>query len=124
MMRFIYFLFLVVFAGAVAVFAVQNQDAVPLRFDVGVFQWSETVNLALLVGVTYLLGMLSGWTVVGLLRRSLRQVVHDVQHRHPSGRLDFPKVGGVRVTGVDSRKGGHPWPARPPPARSRARPSA
>jgi lipopolysaccharide assembly protein A len=84
-MRFIYFLFLIVFAGAVAVFAFQNQDAVPLRFDVGFFQWSETINLALLVGVTYLLGMLSGWTVVGMLRRSLGQVAHDMQHRHPAG---------------------------------------
>ena len=84
-MRFVYFLFLILFVGAVAVFAVQNQDAVPLRFDIGVFQWAETVNLALLIGVVYLLGMLSGWTVVGLLRRSLRQVAHDVQHRHPSG---------------------------------------
>lgn len=87
-MRFVYLLFLLVFAGAVAVFALQNQDPVPLRFDVGFFQWADGVNIALLIGAVYLLGMLSGWTVVGMLRRSLDQVAHDARHRHHSGTPD------------------------------------
>jgi uncharacterized integral membrane protein len=88
-MRFVYLLFLILFAGVVAVFAIQNQDVVPLRFDVGFFQWSDSINVALLVGVVYLLGMLSGWTVVGMLRRSLNQVASDVQHRHHSGSASY-----------------------------------
>jgi hypothetical protein len=32
--------------------------------------WELTHSLALVIGAAYLLGMLSGWTVVGMLRRS------------------------------------------------------
>ena len=69
-MRFICFLFLVVFAGAVGAFAYFNQSEVTLRF----LDWSKTASLAQVIGAAYGLGMLSGWTVVGMLRRSLRRV--------------------------------------------------
>ncbi len=70
-MRFLCFLFLLAFAGAVALFAYQNQQDVSLRF----FNWSDSLNLPLVIGGAYLLGMLSGWTVVGMLRRSVSRVV-------------------------------------------------
>jgi uncharacterized integral membrane protein len=69
-MRFICFLFLVAFAGAVALFAFHNQQEVTLTF----FNWSLTASIAAVVGVSYVLGMLSGWTIVGMLRRSLHRV--------------------------------------------------
>jgi uncharacterized integral membrane protein len=69
-MRFIWFLILVIFVTAVVVFAYQNNDAVQLRF----FDWGLTVSLALLIGAVYVLGMLSGWSVVGMMRRSIREV--------------------------------------------------
>jgi len=69
-MRFICFLFLLVFAGAVAAFAYFNNSEVTVRF----LDWSRTATLAQVIGIAYGLGMLSGWTVVGMLRRSLRQV--------------------------------------------------
>ena len=72
-MRFFFFLILVVLAGAVGVFALQNQEAVTLQF----FNWSASYPLAFLIGIVYLLGMLSGWSVVGLVRRSLRRVSED-----------------------------------------------
>lgn len=68
--RVIYFLFLLVFVGAIGLFAYQNN-------------WPETVTLwdrkwettfPVVVGAAYLLGMLSGWTVVGMLKRSWQKV--------------------------------------------------
>jgi uncharacterized integral membrane protein len=69
-MRFLCFLFLVVFGGAVAFFAYENQQDITLRL----FDWSWTVNVPLVLGATYVLGMLSGWTVVGMVRRSVYRV--------------------------------------------------
>jgi uncharacterized integral membrane protein len=69
-MRFISFLFLVVFAGAVVAFAMQNQHDVTVTY----FQWGYTGSIAVIVAAAYLLGMLSGWSIVGILRRSLSRV--------------------------------------------------
>jgi putative membrane protein len=69
-MRFVYFVLLLLALAAVVVFAMQNNETVTLRY----LDRSITCALPLLVAVVYLLGMVSGWTVIGLLRRSLRQV--------------------------------------------------
>jgi uncharacterized integral membrane protein len=65
-MRVIYFLVLVVILAALAVFAVQNREDVTLNY----LDRSLTWPMAAILGVTYVLGMVSGWTVVGMLRRS------------------------------------------------------
>lgn len=69
-MRALCFLFLILFAGAVGLFAYYNQAEVTVRF----LEWSRTWSLAHVVALAYGLGMLSGWTVVGMLRRSLNRV--------------------------------------------------
>jgi putative membrane protein len=69
-MRFVYLLILLLALAAVVVFAVQNNETVTLQY----FDRSITCALPLLVAIVYLLGMVSGWTVIGLLRRSLRGV--------------------------------------------------
>ncbi len=69
-MRFVCFLFLLVFSGAVGAFAYYNQHDVTLRF----LNWTATHSIAAVVGAAYGLGMLSGWTVVGMLRRSINRV--------------------------------------------------
>ena len=74
-MRFICFLFLVAFAGAVGYFAYLNSYEVELRF----LDWRGSYSLAALVGVAYALGMLSGWSVIGMLRRSLSRVTEANQ---------------------------------------------
>jgi len=74
-MRFLWFLFLLAFAGAVGAFAYFNQQEVSLRF----FEWTATYSLALVVAAAYVLGMLSGWTVVGMLRRSVERVTEPYQ---------------------------------------------
>jgi hypothetical protein len=69
-MRFFYLLFLLVFLAAVGGFAYYNQQEITLQF----WNWSIRGTIAAVLGAAYLLGMLSGWTVVGLLRRSLKKV--------------------------------------------------
>jgi uncharacterized integral membrane protein len=69
-MRIIYFLILLIVLVAVIIFAVQNNDTVTLHY----LDRSITSSLPVLIAAVYLLGMLSGWTVVGVLRRSLKRV--------------------------------------------------
>ncbi len=69
-MRFIYFLFLLAFVAAVAIFAFQNSDVVTVRF----LQWGATSNFSLFIAGAYLLGMVSGWTVIGFVRRTFETV--------------------------------------------------
>jgi len=69
-MRFFYFIILLTLLGAIGIFAWQNQETITLLY----LDRSVACPLALLIGIVYGLGMLSGWTVVGFLRRSLRRV--------------------------------------------------
>jgi len=69
-MRFIYFLLLLTFIAVVGVFAFQNSDQTTVQF----FHWKATSAFSVFIAGAYLLGMLSGWTVIGFLKRSLRGV--------------------------------------------------
>lgn len=69
-MRLFSLIFLFLFLGVVGIFAVQNQQIVSLDY----LNRSLQCPLALLIGAVYALGMLSGWTVLGVFRRSLRRV--------------------------------------------------
>lgn len=69
-MRFIQGVLLLVFLGAILLFAAQNTG--PLTVDFAT--WRFTGPVALMAIAAYLLGMLSGWTVVSYLSRSIRQV--------------------------------------------------
>ena len=69
-MRFLQALILLLFLGAVLIFALQNTETVTVRF----LSWSTPAPEAFLIVAAYLLGMLSGWTVVAFLRRSIRKV--------------------------------------------------
>ena len=69
-MRFVHALLLLIFLAAVFLFAVQNTDAVTVRF----LDRGASLPLALLILGVYLLGMLSGWSVLGLLNRLTRRV--------------------------------------------------
>lgn len=69
-MRFVYLILLLILVVAVAIFAMQNNEIVTLRY----LDRSITSSLPLLIAVVYLLGMVSGWTVVGFLKRSVQRV--------------------------------------------------
>jgi uncharacterized integral membrane protein len=70
-MRALYIIVLIVIVAALGIFAYQNGDSVTLQC----FHRSITLPMSLLIVVVYLLGMLSGWTVVGFFRRSLRRAM-------------------------------------------------
>ena len=69
-MRFLCFLFLVALAGAVGIFAWQNEDGVTIRFP----DWTLPMTLAAVAGASYVVGMFSGWSIVGMIRRSVHRV--------------------------------------------------
>lgn len=69
-MKFLLSLLLLLFLGLVGIFAIQNNDTIVIEF----LKWSLTAPLALVTVAIYLLGMLSGWTVVSMLRRTIRTV--------------------------------------------------
>jgi uncharacterized membrane protein YciS (DUF1049 family) len=68
--RFLCFLILLIVVAAVVVFAVQNNEGVTIQY----LDRSVSCPMSLLIAVVYLLGMVSGWTVVGFLKRSFRRV--------------------------------------------------
>lgn len=67
-MRWTYFLILLVVAGAIGVFALENREMMSLRF----LDQSISCPRSLMIAIVYLLGMVSGWVVVGFVRRMLR----------------------------------------------------
>ena len=82
-MRFLCFLFLVGFAGAVGLFAYENQQTITLKF----YDWSLTASVAAVLGVAFALGMLSGWSIVGMLRRSWHRLTeNEERERMAAGR--------------------------------------
>ena len=62
-MHALYISVLVLIVAALAIFAYQNNESVTLQF----FRRSITLPMSLLIAAVYVLGMLSGWTVVGFL---------------------------------------------------------
>lgn len=73
-MRAFSFLFLLLFVGGLGWFAYLNSQSV----EVDLFGLSRpTVPVPVLAGVVYLLGMLTGWAVVGMLKRSWTRVTES-----------------------------------------------
>ena len=75
-MRYIQAVILLVFLAAIGVFAVQNRDIITVRF----LTWNLSEPVALVTVVVYFLGMLSGWTVVAFVRRSVRRITEHPRH--------------------------------------------
>lgn len=73
-MRALNLALLILFGLAVLVFCWQNMNSVSMAF----LGWEVRLPLPVLVILIYLLGMVSGWSLISLLRRAF----HDVTH-HP-----------------------------------------
>jgi len=76
-MRYVLGFILLVFLGAIGLFAVQNLRTVSVEF----LTWSREVPFAILAVGIYVLGMLSGWSVLAFLRRSIRTVTAEPPSR-------------------------------------------
>jgi uncharacterized integral membrane protein len=66
LMRWIYLALIIVFAAATIIFALQNFEIVTMSF----LGLNARVPLALLIAVAYLLGAVTGGSLLALLRRS------------------------------------------------------
>lgn len=76
-MRLIQGFFLLAFLGATLIFALQNTQAVQLRF----LQWTSIpTTIPVLAAALYLAGMLTGWTLVSFVRGSLRKISERPRH--------------------------------------------
>jgi uncharacterized membrane protein YciS (DUF1049 family) len=69
-MRMIYFFILLLLAGAVALFVLQNNELITLQY----LGQSVECSPAVLLAIVYVLGMVSGWTVVGWVKYSVGRV--------------------------------------------------
>ncbi|HMN76393.1 MAG TPA: DUF1049 domain-containing protein [Burkholderiaceae bacterium] len=66
-MRYVYIALIVILAGIVLMFKVQNLDTV----TVSLFSMSFTMRISMLVLLVYVLGMFTGGFVVQFLRKSV-----------------------------------------------------
>jgi uncharacterized integral membrane protein len=67
-MRWLYLAVVVLFAGAVLIFAAQNRDVTTVSF----LRMDLRMPLALVMVVVYLLGALTGGSLLALLRKSIQ----------------------------------------------------
>jgi len=69
-MRLIQAVIFLVFLATIGIFAVQNRDVITVNF----LNWSLSQPVAMVTVAVYILGMLSGWTVLTFARGSIRRV--------------------------------------------------
>jgi len=69
-MRVIYLILIILFVAAVVIFAVQNHDTVTVSF----LDYSATAPIAAVAAAMYVLGALTGSTLLALLRHSVRRL--------------------------------------------------
>ncbi len=75
-MRYIQAVIFLVFLAAIGVFAIQNRDPITVNF----LTWNLTEPIAFVTVAVYVLGMLSGWTVVAFVRGSFRRITEYPRH--------------------------------------------
>jgi lipopolysaccharide assembly protein A len=68
-MRWVYLIIVIIFVAAVVLFAVQNLGAVTMSF----LGFSARAPLAILAGIVYVLGAVTGGSLFALLRKSVRE---------------------------------------------------
>lgn len=74
-MRFVWFLIFLIFVAIIGIFAFENSDPVAINYlDQTLSVQSIHLPMSVLIGGVYLLGMLTGWTVVGFLKRTVQHV--------------------------------------------------
>jgi uncharacterized membrane protein YciS (DUF1049 family) len=81
-MRLISLIFLVAVVVVVVTFVMQNDAEVTVHF----FNYALTTTMAKLVGAAVAAGMIGGWSIVGLLRRSWTRVTEPGSRQVYQGR--------------------------------------
>ena len=74
-MRYVWLLIFLIFVTIIGVFAFENSDPVPINYlDQSLSVQSIHLPMSALIGGIYVLGMLTGWTVVGFLKQTVQHV--------------------------------------------------
>ena len=82
-MRFVYLILVILFVGVTLVFAFENFATV----DLTLFGWRLTAPLAAVILSVYVLGMVSGGSVISFLRHSLHRATQP-SRRGPKPRRE------------------------------------
>jgi putative membrane protein len=75
-MRFIQAVSFLVFLVTIGIFAVQNRDVITVNF----LAWDLSQPVAIVTVAVYVLGMLSGWTVLAIARGTFRRATAPPRH--------------------------------------------
>jgi putative membrane protein len=67
-MRWVYLIVIIVFVAAIVVFAIQNRELVTMSF----LGFSVRAPLAVMAVIVYVLGAITGGSLLALLRRSVQ----------------------------------------------------
>ena len=74
-MRYVWLLIFLIMVAIVSVFAYENNDRVAISYlDQSLSVQSIHLPMSVLIGATYVLGMLTGWIVIGFLKRTVQHV--------------------------------------------------
>jgi putative membrane protein len=74
-MRYFWFLIFLIIVAIIGVFAYENNERVAINYlDQSLSVQSIHLPMSVLIGVTYVLGMLTGWIVIGFLKRTVQHV--------------------------------------------------
>jgi uncharacterized integral membrane protein len=65
-MRYLQAVLFLAFLAAIGIFAIQNRNVITVNF----LNWNLSQPVAMLSVAVHVLGMFSGWAVLGFLRRS------------------------------------------------------
>ena len=77
-MRYIWFLIFLIFVAILGVFAFENSGPVAINYlDQSLTVQSIHLPMSVLIGGIYVLGMLTGWTVVGFLKQTVQHVTES-----------------------------------------------
>lgn len=69
-MRFLQGVLLLAILGVVVAFGLQTNELMTVEL----FGWASKAPISVIVAVAYALGMLTGWTVLAFVRKSIRVV--------------------------------------------------
>jgi putative membrane protein len=75
-MRYFQAVVFLAFLATIGIFAIQNRDIVTVNF----LGWNLAQPVALVTLAIYVLGMLSGWTIVAFARISFRRATQHNSH--------------------------------------------
>jgi len=75
-MRSIQAVIFLAFVVTIGIFAVQNRDVITVHF----LAWNLSQSVAIISVAAYILGMLSGWTVLTFARETFRGATSRARH--------------------------------------------